>query len=263
MSSLRIYKTNLDPTRNMVLDNISEYLASCQEVYADDNYQLIKPALQQTIKINSSMLYNDISLIKIANFLSITEKATNNAGAEAVTYYYFIMNAEWLADGTCRLTIALDTLNTWWNDITNNLNDKTHITRQHRDRFVKHAQNTQNLEYSFDGSFVQYTPSTYDVYVTLQDNAWVGATSASINTMTNNRSDLTGTFQRLNEVFDSNTGEYSFTLRYYDNVKYSEMSKIMDTSEGALKASYHIAAKKVSEYLEKHQWIHKNHIKIN
>ena len=44
-----------------------------------------------------------------------------------------------------------------------------------------------------------------------------------------------------------------FTLRYYDNVKYSEMSKIMDTSEGALKASYHIAAKKVSEYLEKHQ----------
>jgi RNA polymerase sigma-70 factor (ECF subfamily) len=43
-----------------------------------------------------------------------------------------------------------------------------------------------------------------------------------------------------------------FTLRYYDNVKYSEMSKIMDTSEGALKASYHIAAKKVSEYMEKH-----------
>ena len=234
MSSLRIYKTNLDPTRNMVLDNISEYLASCQEVYADDNYQLIKPALQQTIKINSSMLYNDISLIKIANFLSITEKATNNAGAEAVTYYYFIMNAEWLADGTCRLTIALDTLNTWWNDITHNLNDKTHITRQHKDRFVKHAQNTQNLEYSFDGSFVQYTPSTYDVYVTLQDNAWVGATSATINTMTNNRSDLTGTFQRLNEVFDSNTGEYSFTLRYYGSI--NSNSKI--TISGKIRVSF-------------------------
>jgi len=113
MSSLRIYKTNLDPTRNMVVENISEYLASCQEVYADNNFQFIKPALQQTIKINSSMFYNDISLIKIANFLSITEKATDNANAEAVTYYYFIMNAEWLADGTCRLTIALDTLNTW------------------------------------------------------------------------------------------------------------------------------------------------------
>jgi RNA polymerase sigma-70 factor (ECF subfamily) len=42
-----------------------------------------------------------------------------------------------------------------------------------------------------------------------------------------------------------------FTLRYYHNVKYSEMSQMLDTSEGALKASYHIAQKKVTEYVEK------------
>lgn len=35
-----------------------------------------------------------------------------------------------------------------------------------------------------------------------------------------------------------------FTLRYYDNMKYSEMSILLKTSEGALKASYHIAVKK-------------------
>jgi RNA polymerase sigma-70 factor (ECF subfamily) len=40
-----------------------------------------------------------------------------------------------------------------------------------------------------------------------------------------------------------------FNLRYYDDMKYSEISKILDTSEGALKASYHIAVKKISEYL--------------
>jgi RNA polymerase sigma-70 factor (ECF subfamily) len=40
-----------------------------------------------------------------------------------------------------------------------------------------------------------------------------------------------------------------FTLRYYDNMKYSEISHVLNTSEGALKASYHIAAKKISEYL--------------
>jgi RNA polymerase sigma-70 factor (ECF subfamily) len=34
-----------------------------------------------------------------------------------------------------------------------------------------------------------------------------------------------------------------FTLRYYDEMKYSEMSKLLDTSEGSLKASYHIAVK--------------------
>ena len=39
-----------------------------------------------------------------------------------------------------------------------------------------------------------------------------------------------------------------FTLRYYEEMKYSEMSKLLDTSEGSLKASYHIAVKKISEY---------------
>lgn len=32
-----------------------------------------------------------------------------------------------------------------------------------------------------------------------------------------------------------------FTLKYFDELKYSEISKILDTSEGALKASYHLA----------------------
>lgn len=42
-----------------------------------------------------------------------------------------------------------------------------------------------------------------------------------------------------------------FNMRYYDEMKYSEMSKILGTSEGALKASYHIAVKKIKEYIEK------------
>jgi len=40
-----------------------------------------------------------------------------------------------------------------------------------------------------------------------------------------------------------------FNLRYFDNMKYSDISKILNTSEGALKASYHIAVKKISEYI--------------
>ena len=44
-----------------------------------------------------------------------------------------------------------------------------------------------------------------------------------------------------------------FTLRYYDEMKYSEMSKLLDTSEGALKASYHIAVQKITDYVKKNQ----------
>lgn len=40
-----------------------------------------------------------------------------------------------------------------------------------------------------------------------------------------------------------------FTLKYFDELKYSEISKILDTSEGALKTSYHLAVKKITEYL--------------
>lgn len=42
-----------------------------------------------------------------------------------------------------------------------------------------------------------------------------------------------------------------FNMRYYDDIKYQDMEKILDTSEGALKASYHHAVKKISEYLKK------------
>lgn len=41
-----------------------------------------------------------------------------------------------------------------------------------------------------------------------------------------------------------------FTMRYFDEMKYSEMSRILSTSEGALKASYHLAVKKISEYFK-------------
>ncbi len=40
-----------------------------------------------------------------------------------------------------------------------------------------------------------------------------------------------------------------FNLRYYDEMPYEQMSKVLDTSEGALKASYHHAVKKVEEYI--------------
>ena len=42
-----------------------------------------------------------------------------------------------------------------------------------------------------------------------------------------------------------------FNLRYFDEMKYSEISKVLDTSEGALKASYHIAVQKISEYVKR------------
>lgn len=42
-----------------------------------------------------------------------------------------------------------------------------------------------------------------------------------------------------------------FNMRYYDEMKYEQMAEVTGTSEGALKASYHIAVKKIEEYIRK------------
>lgn len=42
-----------------------------------------------------------------------------------------------------------------------------------------------------------------------------------------------------------------FNMKYFDEMKYEEMSKILETSVGALKASYHHAVKKIEDYLTK------------
>lgn len=40
-----------------------------------------------------------------------------------------------------------------------------------------------------------------------------------------------------------------FNMKYFDNMKYKDISEILDTSVGALKASYHHARKKIENYL--------------
>ena len=40
-----------------------------------------------------------------------------------------------------------------------------------------------------------------------------------------------------------------FNMKYYDELKYEDMSAILGTSVGALKASYHHAVKKIEKYI--------------
>ena len=43
-----------------------------------------------------------------------------------------------------------------------------------------------------------------------------------------------------------------FNMRYYDDLTYEQISEIVGTSVGALKASYHLAAKKIEDFLINH-----------
>ncbi|MEO1260686.1 MAG: RNA polymerase sigma factor [Bacteroidota bacterium] len=41
-----------------------------------------------------------------------------------------------------------------------------------------------------------------------------------------------------------------FNLRYFDEMSYADMSELLDTSQGALKASFHHAVKKIEQYMK-------------
>ena len=41
-----------------------------------------------------------------------------------------------------------------------------------------------------------------------------------------------------------------FNMKYFDDMKYDDMAEVLETSVGALKASYHLAVKKVEAYLK-------------
>lgn len=43
-----------------------------------------------------------------------------------------------------------------------------------------------------------------------------------------------------------------FNMRYFDEMKYEDISEVLGTSVGALKASYHLAVKKIEEYVTAH-----------
>jgi RNA polymerase sigma factor (sigma-70 family) len=43
-----------------------------------------------------------------------------------------------------------------------------------------------------------------------------------------------------------------FTMKYFEDLKYEEISEVLGTSVGALKASYHHAVKKIEDYINGH-----------
>ena len=40
-----------------------------------------------------------------------------------------------------------------------------------------------------------------------------------------------------------------FNMKYFDDMKYEDMSEVLGTSVGALKASYHLAVKKIESFI--------------
>ena len=119
--------TKLKPSQNARYENLEAFLGKGIQSAAFDRFQYIKPALETYVKID----VEDAWLKKKGWDYAKVINGDGNA------YYYFVTRHKWVNDHTLGLTLALDTINTFWDSLR--FTDKTHITRRFKDRFkIRH-----------------------------------------------------------------------------------------------------------------------------
>ena len=132
-SKIRIYATKLTPARNALVDYLDTYLASLTPTYTNDNFQYQKLALDLTVKV--PMPQDVISNHSLGNYVVIEQ--------DNKKWYYFLLNCHWTSPNTVLLNLSIDSINTFKSDLT--FDDKTLITRQHKDRFEKRGNNLMRI----------------------------------------------------------------------------------------------------------------------
>ena len=127
-SYIVFYKTAIDPSRNMVVEALEDYLATCPHT-SGTNIMYIKPGMEaQTV----------VEWPQAAGW--VPDKTTYaKVTTDGKIYYYFVTETEWKGQSSVGLKLHLDTINTYWNDYKDHFNNRTHITRQHKNRFLKNG----------------------------------------------------------------------------------------------------------------------------
>ena len=123
-STLKFYQCEITPEKNCAVDNIEDYLNNLDS-YNVENFQYQKIEVDKEIKIN----FPQKDLPKFPyNYISII-----NSDSTKVYYYFIIGIPEWTSQNTVRLSISLDSINTFRSELI--WTKKTNITREHKDRF--------------------------------------------------------------------------------------------------------------------------------
>lgn len=127
MGRLRLYQVDFEPSDNFYIEDIESYLntlpASAKR-YEWNNLNYLKLGMNLTIKLPLDQVHQ---IENTCNY-AIIEQDNN-------TYYYFVVDAKWIAKRTIQLVLTLDTVQTFFTKLK--WSDKTQITRETQNRFVK------------------------------------------------------------------------------------------------------------------------------
>lgn len=142
-SVVKLYKNDiLTPGRNAMYaasetaSGFSTWLSNSLKKTITD-FQYVKHGLNINIKIDAAQMnINRSDNIFPFNYVSI-----KNTDDER-TFYYFIMDVEWVSQSTIRFILSIDSVATFWDDL--DFNEKTTILREHKDRFYQKDTVTTN-----------------------------------------------------------------------------------------------------------------------
>lgn len=133
MATLKLYQTEIENKRNMVVEFIQDYLDGLATENKAEviNFQRQKIELKLKVKIRMDQSFVDKPIF---NYLSVQNDANGRV------FYYFIDKIVWVSSDAVGIECTLDTLNTFdrslgednWEDL---LSPRTHVTREHKDRF--------------------------------------------------------------------------------------------------------------------------------
>ena len=124
----------LNRQRNNVFDDIEEYLTSfCTKIYEADNIQLQQIEFNKTLRIDKPEIFAQLNEF---NYCYVSLDVLNENGQVDCTYYYFIDDVKRRGSQTIELSLTLDTVQTFYNEIFNSLSPRTRVLREHTNRFL-------------------------------------------------------------------------------------------------------------------------------
>lgn len=127
MGKLRLYQVDFEPSDNFYIEDFESYLKTLPSTAKREewnNLNYLKLGMNLTIRLP----LNQVHQIENTCNYAIIEQDNN-------TYYYFVVNARWIAKRTVELVLTLDTVQTFFPKLK--WSDKTQIIRETQDRLVK------------------------------------------------------------------------------------------------------------------------------
>lgn len=130
-STIILYKdSKIDKSKNFIVDSLEDYLATLSSKTFSKT-QFIRHDLAIEIKLDLSQDYQEFLGTYNYNYCSII----NSSSSKKV--YYFIVDKKQLASSTIKLVLEMDTINTFKPTIDFNIDDKTLVLREHKDRIKR------------------------------------------------------------------------------------------------------------------------------